>query len=48
MKKKQLKIRFIFIIGQHYTFDAQPDHTVILPGWTLKKWGLSSFAFQSF
>ena len=23
-----------------------PTHTVILPDWTLKKWGLSNFAFQ--
>ena len=24
------------------------EHTVILPGWTFKKWGLSNLAFQSF
>ena len=23
-------------------------HTVILPDWTFKKWGLSNFVFQSF
>ena len=23
-------------------------HTIMLADWTLKKWGLSSFAFQSF
>ena len=25
-----------------------PLHTVILPDWTLEKWNLSSFTFQSF
>ena len=26
---------------------AKVRHTVILPDWTLEKWALSSFAFQS-
>ena len=28
--------------------DTSSVHTVILPDWIFKKWGLSSFAFQSF
>ena len=33
---------------EHRDLIISGTYTVILPDWTLKKWALSSFAFQSF
>ena len=37
---------FIWQTRVHTTYILSCAHTVILPDWTLKKWGLSNFAFQ--
>ena len=43
------KMKFSIFPTRHYRkCRFHPFHTVILPDWTLEKWALSSFTFQSF
>ena len=41
MTEKELHLHHFYVDGAEFVV-----HTVILSDWTLKKWALSSFAFQ--